>query len=265
VLNDPSIGTLEQFSYNLENCSAEGEGTQTCELCFAAGTPVHTDRGDVPIEKIQVGDEVIARNSKTGKLEKEPVTALTPRHTDALLELRIEAEHDALRPSTHHPFRARHGDDPVDTWVDSGKLNVGDLLETEDGSWRRITAINSLPGEQTVYNFTVDKDHDYFVGQTGFLVHNAGPCGCHNHHIVPRRDPRASGARDILDLAGIGINDPRNLVPLRPGYHLPIHTDDYMEDVEEMMERAWDNGGAQGVEDALGDAQCDLFNESFLP
>jgi len=38
-----------------------------------------------------------------------------------------------------------------------------------------------------------------------------------------------------------------------------------MEDVEEMMERAWDNGGAQGVEDALGDAQCDLFNESFLP
>ena len=29
-----------------------------------------------------------------------------------------------------------------------------------------------------VYNFTVAKDHDYFVGETGFLVHNAGSCGC---------------------------------------------------------------------------------------
>jgi hypothetical protein len=35
--------------------------------------------------------------------------------------------------------------------------------------------------------------------------------------------------------------------------------------MEDMMERAWDNGGAQGVEDALSGAKCDLFNESFLP
>ena len=33
-------------------------------------------------------------------------------------------------------------------------------------------------GQETVYNFTVAKDHDYFVGETGFLVHNAPPCGC---------------------------------------------------------------------------------------
>ena len=34
-----------------------------------------------------------------------------------------------------------------------------------------------LLGQETVYNFTVDKNHDYFVGETGFLVHNAGGCG----------------------------------------------------------------------------------------
>jgi hypothetical protein len=33
-------------------------------------------------------------------------------------------------------------------------------------------------GQETVYNFTVAKNHDYFVGETGFLVHNAGGCGC---------------------------------------------------------------------------------------
>jgi len=261
VLTDPSIQNLEQFSYNLENCSAEGAGTQTCELCFAAGTPVHTDHGDVPIEKIQVGDEVIARNSKTGKLEKEPVTALTPRHTDALLELRIEGEHDALRPSTHHPFRARHANDPVDTWVDSGKLSVGDLLETEDGSWRRITAINSLPGEQTVYNFTVAKDHDYFVGETGFLVHNQN-CGCgfgnEDHHIVPQGHPRAQEARDILNDVGLDINDDANILPLDYYYHRRIHTNAYIDWVTSVLRDAPKD--KEGIVCALKDIGNNIVN-----
>jgi hypothetical protein len=51
----------------------------------------------VPIEKIAVGDEVVSRNSKTGKLEDEPVTALTPKHKDSLLEVRVEGERTPLR------------------------------------------------------------------------------------------------------------------------------------------------------------------------
>jgi hypothetical protein len=55
---------------------------------------------------------------------------------------------------------------------------VGDQLQTLQGNWRRVVAITPLPGQETVYNFTVAKDHDYFVGETGLLVHNAGGCGC---------------------------------------------------------------------------------------
>jgi hypothetical protein len=41
--------------------------------------------------------------------------------------------------------------------------------------YRRVTAaIASREGEQTVYNFEVDANHDYFVGKTGLLVHNCG-------------------------------------------------------------------------------------------
>jgi len=61
----------------------------------------------------------------------------------------------------------------------SGQMQVGDRLLTIDGQWRSVTAITPVEHEETVYNFTVDQDHDYFVGETGFLVHNAGgrPCG----------------------------------------------------------------------------------------
>jgi hypothetical protein len=32
-------------------------------LCFAAGTPVHSSRGDVAIENIHEGDSVVSRNA----------------------------------------------------------------------------------------------------------------------------------------------------------------------------------------------------------
>jgi hypothetical protein len=117
----------------------------------------------------------------------EPVTALTPLHKDSLLEIRIEGEHDPLRPSTRHPFWVKRGEAQA-AWIESGSMRVGDQLQTLQGNWRRVVAITPLPGQETVYNFTVDKDHDYFVGETGFLVHNAGGCGC-NPPLEPIRFP----------------------------------------------------------------------------
>jgi RHS repeat-associated protein len=178
-----------------EECEAENEVTEeepiNCDECFAAGTSIHTDQGDVPIEKVKVGDEVEARNSETGKLEPEPITALTPIHKDSLLEIRIEGERSPLRPSTHHPFWARHGDAPAQ-WINSADLRIGDSLLTIDGNWRAITAITPAAGQETVYNFTVANDHDYFVGETGFLVHNAPPCGCTDEDLDWSR-PRPDG------------------------------------------------------------------------
>ena len=117
-------------------------------------------------------------------MDREPVTALVEPHRDTLLDIRVEGERTPLRPSTHHPFWTMRGEEPA-RWINSGDLRIGDRLLTMDGSWRAITAIVPVQGEQIVYNFTVDKDHDYFVGETGFLVHNAG-CGCQKHHNWPK-------------------------------------------------------------------------------
>jgi RHS repeat-associated protein len=172
-------GAAVSLGADFESCSGEAEGKgggsgkgAGCPKCFVAGTPIHTQRGDVPVEKIEVGDEVVTRSSKTGKLEMEPVTALVPAHKAPLLEMRIEGERTPLRPSTGHSFWVKRGDAADGSWMEAGNMKVGDLLQTMQDNWRRVVAITPLPGQQTVYNFTVDKDHDYFVGQTGFLVHN---------------------------------------------------------------------------------------------
>jgi hypothetical protein len=156
-----------------------------CPLCFAAGTPVHTEHGDVPIEQIKVGDEVIARDQRTGKSELEPVTDLIPKHQGTLVELRIEGEPNVLRPSVAHPFWTRFNDSDSGHWITAANLRPGELVETIDGNWRKIESVTHDSGEEPVYNFTVANDHDYFVGETGFLVHNAN-CNCQRHHITPK-------------------------------------------------------------------------------
>jgi hypothetical protein len=138
---------------------------------------VHTNHGDVPVEKVEVGDEVVSRNRTNSKLESQHVTALTPPHKDSLVEMRVEGERTPLRPSLDHPFWVKRGDAVDGSWMEAGTMRVGDLLQTMQGAWRRVVSIMPLEGQQTVYTFTVDKDHDCFVGETGFLVHNQN-CGC---------------------------------------------------------------------------------------
>lgn len=112
-----------------KSCTAEAEGEieqpQQCSLCFAPGTPIHTNHGDVPIENIEIGDQVLSQDQKTGRTEYRPVTALTRPHLDQLLEIRIEGEADPLRPSTGHPFWVRRDGEDAGQWIAAGHLRRG--------------------------------------------------------------------------------------------------------------------------------------------
>ena len=144
--------------------------------CFAAGTPVQTDHGAVPIERIRVGDKVWSLNRTTGKQELKTVTALTAQHRNRLIELRIEGEAEPLRPSLDHPFWVKRASAGHEAWIEAGTMLVGDLVLDRGGNWRKVLAVKPIEGLQTVYNFEVDGDHDYYVGKSGVLVHNALLC-----------------------------------------------------------------------------------------
>lgn len=71
-----------------------------------------------------------------------------------------------------HSFWVKHADDAT-AWVAAGQMEAGDQVLTQTGKWERITEDVPLNQTETVYNFEVQDDHDYYVGTDGLLVHNS--------------------------------------------------------------------------------------------
>jgi hypothetical protein len=112
---------------------------------------------------------VWAYNEDTCQTALRPVTHLFRYERDTVYVLHT-ATGEALRTTSDHPFYVRG------QWVRVKRLRVGDSLVSQSGQRHVLRRIDRQPEHVTVYNFTVDELHTYFVGQQAILVHNSGPC-----------------------------------------------------------------------------------------
>ncbi len=134
--------------------------------CFAKGTIVWTKTGQKPIELLELGDLVLARNVDTGELAYKPVIARTVRPPSPILKLSFDGEE--LLTTRGHPF-----------WV----AGVGWRMAKELGDAAVLHAVTaSVPlaavepaGELEAYNLVVADFNTYFVGESGVLVHDNTP------------------------------------------------------------------------------------------
>ena len=78
-----------------------------------------------------------------------------------------DGNEETIRPTDEHLFYSKsHGD-----WLSAGELQPGEHLDGTDGLIT-VAAITPLDGTHRVYNFTVQGEHLYRVGNCGALVHN---------------------------------------------------------------------------------------------
>ncbi|MEV4675608.1 MULTISPECIES: polymorphic toxin-type HINT domain-containing protein [Actinomadura] len=145
---------------------------------FMPGTAVlMADGSTKPIDKIKVGDKVLATDPTTGKTAPQPVLATISR-TGAkhLVRLTVDTDGDhgdktgTLVATDNHPFWVP----AAGKWIDAGKLKPGTWLRTSAGTHVQLTATKTWTQHQRVHNLTVAIDHTYYVeaGDTRVLVHN---------------------------------------------------------------------------------------------
>jgi hypothetical protein len=128
--------------------------------CFAAGTPVWTEHGPSAIEKIKVGDRVLAQDIVTGELAYKPVLKTTVRPPKELTTLRLDAE-TIVCTGGHRFWNSGSG------WVKARDVASQTMLHTVTGN---VPVWSSKKGETAeTYNLVVADFHTYFVGTTGIL------------------------------------------------------------------------------------------------
>ena len=138
--------------------------------CFVAGTPVQTSHGLKPIEKIQVGDYVTARDEATGEVAWKPVLRVIRNGEKDVLRVQYIDENgkrESLGVTPEHPFmlEGMH-------WVEAGKVVSGDKIMRLNGGLLTVEKISKYKVRHHTYNLEVADFHTYFVGTMGVWVHN---------------------------------------------------------------------------------------------
>jgi hypothetical protein len=134
----------------------------TCE-CFLPGTPVWTDTGAVPIERIRVGDRVLSQDPDSGELAYKLVLQTTVRPEAATVRIGVGGEE--IYATKGHPFWVAG-----EGWKMARNLEPGWRLHTPAGS-REITHVGEGP-EFQAHNLLVADFRSFFVGGTKILVHD---------------------------------------------------------------------------------------------
>lgn len=175
--------------------------TKDC-FCFASDTPVWTAAGPVPIQDVQVGDDVLATDEKTGELSFRKVLRKYIRSAAPIVVVTVASlasgHETSIRTTEEHPFyvvgsvkNEYPGDlEPVSAalpvgvtfdhtpeavssgWRTVGVLRPGMLVDTLDGA-ARVVRIRFTEEVKPVYNFEIEGVHTYRVGGDGVLVHNS--------------------------------------------------------------------------------------------
>jgi hypothetical protein len=134
---------------------------------FAGDTPVLTATGLLPIRAIRPETLVWAFDEALGKASYYPVTAAFAHIDPLLLDVTISGE--TIRTTPEHPFFV----DGV--WLSAGQIEIDDSVLSASGVSGAVAKIVQVRQPQVMYNITVAQAHTYFVGESGWLVHNA--CG----------------------------------------------------------------------------------------
>ena len=138
-------------------------------VCFVAGTKVLTEKGLVNIEDVKAGMKVYSYNENTKEKELKNVLVTTINHVDSNMAI-VTVNGEVIESTETHDFYTVNKG-----WIDAKDLDVGDVLLNSDNEEIFVESIeiDEFDGNlTTVYNFEVEDNHNYYVGEENVLVHN---------------------------------------------------------------------------------------------
>jgi RHS repeat-associated protein len=162
LVSEPSLG--------------RGLGCPGCP-CFPTGTLVVMSDGSAkPIEEVQAGDSVLAKEPGDDQpAAPHQVRSTTTNRTHRLVLVTARAtngETGTIAATGEHPLWTRR-----DGWIAAAELRSGDELLDHAGSVVLVTNVAEVSRDSTTHNLSVEGAHTFFVvaNDVSVLVHNVDP------------------------------------------------------------------------------------------
>ncbi|WP_093838672.1 RHS repeat-associated core domain-containing protein [Streptomyces aidingensis] len=146
---------------------------------FLPGTAVLLADGSmVPIEDVELGDEVVVTDPETGETTTREVAGTIVTEDDkhfvnlTLTTDDASAGTAALISTTTHPFWVVS----EQQWIEAGNLTPGMTLRTPDGDTVTLKSTHYFTQRHRTHDLTITGIHTYYVlaSRTPVLVHNCG-------------------------------------------------------------------------------------------
>jgi len=147
---------------------SERAGKFKCSIvkaCFTGESLIHIKHGLKEIRDIKIGDEVYSCDQEQQKVTLRKVTHFFEEEVNEIVE--IQTENGIIRTTRNHPFCV-NGE-----FKDAEQIQKGDVLFLKGNQRIKTISLNYVVETIKVYNFEVEIDHCYFVGEDGVLVLNA--------------------------------------------------------------------------------------------
>ncbi|MBW0435906.1 hypothetical protein HGB47_20065 [Leptospira yasudae] len=206
------LGTIGDFASQLTGTYAndagwiDQEGNYTTRTCFVAGTLIHTRDGLKAIEDIQVGDVVLSKSDVSGEISYRRVVNTFVRQADAIYKVSFE-DGTVLETTWNHSFRIQKiasidQEFRIENtqWKEAKDLAAGDVTLTAEGDVLKVVSIVIDQKQETVFNFEVEVDHTYFVGEVGVWVHNEA-------YEISSQDGKLIGKMKVFSGIGLDLKD----------------------------------------------------------
>jgi hypothetical protein len=132
---------------------------RTIGTCLAAGTPVETEAGPVPVEHVRPGDRVWGYDPEARRRMLTAVELVSAARAAETVVLG-----GTLRVTANHPVYTQRG------WLPAGDVRPDDQMMSPRGELLAAGPIRKTDGLVAVFDLTVGRPHNFFAG--GFLVHN---------------------------------------------------------------------------------------------
>jgi hypothetical protein len=260
----PGLGALERKSHGAAGNAAQDARKMNLISGIGGGASCHSfapttkvlmgDRSQREIKDINVGDQVMAADPKSGGSKIETVTQLHRNTDHDLTKLTVKDQNNkksVLNTTQNHPF----WDATAHKWTDAKNLKPGHHLKVWDRGDVTITRVANTTGTHEMRDLTVNELHTYYVlaGNTPVLVHNNNRQFCdvptlkgYAKQIREAGDDRAARSRVIA----VGQDEGGNLT-VASSNRLDVGMKNMAKQLDIRVVK--DNAGNHAEEDLLAD------------